>query len=90
MNIGSLEWDDENVEHIGRHSGISPKDVEDVCFGLHIVYRGKYGRYILYGQTDDGIYLNVVLERLHGSRFRPVTARPMSKGEKHNYKKKLK
>ena len=89
MNIVSLEWDDENVEHISRHY-VTPAEVVDVCFEPHIAYSGANNRYILYGQTGDGRYLKVVLKRLHGARFRPITAFDMSESEKHNYRKKFK
>ena len=89
MKIGSLEWDDENIEHISRH-GVTPAEVEDICFELHIAYSGRNDRHILYGQTDNGRFLKVVLKRLHGSRFRPITAFDMSESEKRSYRKRFK
>jgi len=88
MKIVSLEWDDENIEHISKHR-VTPVEVEDVCFGLHIAYSGENNRYILYGQTDNGRYLKIVLKRLHGNRFRSITAFDMSESEKRNYKKRF-
>ena len=89
MKISALDWDDENVEHIGKHR-VNPVEVEDVCFEPHIAYSGEDDRYILYGQTENGRYLKVVLKRLHGTRFRPITAFDMSDSEKHNYRKRFK
>ena len=89
MKIVSLEWDDENIEHISKHR-VTPVEVEDVCFGLHIAYSGENNRYILYGQTDNGRYLKIVLKRLHGSRFRPITAFDISESEKRSYRKRFK
>ena len=88
MNIASLDWDDENVEHINRHR-VTPTEVEDICFEPHIAYSGTNDRYILYGQTDNGRYLKVVLKRLHGTRFRPITSFDMSESEKRNYRKRF-
>ena len=88
MKIQSLHWDDANIEHIARH-GLSPVDIEDVCFGEHIAFKGRQMRYILYGKTDSGAMIMVVLERLFGQSFRPITARAMTDKEKHNYRKRV-
>jgi uncharacterized protein len=94
MKITELEWDDNNVDHIGRH-GVSPQEVEEVCYGLHYSKKdsdskghGKE-RYILAGQTEAGRYLDVVIERLHTTCFRPVVAFEMSEPYKRSYRKKL-
>ena len=88
MIIDGLEWDDENIEHINRHY-IHPEEIEDVCFGIHVAYRGRFNRYILYGQTERGRYLKVIVEHIYGKRFRPVTAFAMSKSEQHNYRRRI-
>ncbi len=88
MKVGGLEWDDANIEHIGRHT-ITPAEVEDICFGTHIAYRGRHSRYVLYGQTSNGRHIRVVLVRLYGTMFRPVTAFDMSESEKRNYRKRF-
>ena len=88
MNISDLEWDDENVEHIALHN-VTPKEVEDVCYGLHISGRESRQRYILCGQTEGGRYLNVVIERIGGGLFRPITAFDMSISYIRKYRKML-
>ena len=88
MKISRLEWDDVNIEHIATH-GITPTEVEDVCFGTHIAYRGKYARNILYGQADNGKYIIVVLMHLYETVFRTITAHEMSENKKHAYRKRL-
>jgi hypothetical protein len=85
VKISSLEWDDENILHIARHS-ISPVEVEDVCYGKHIAYTGKFKRYILYGYSVSGRYIKLVLQRLYDSVFRTVTAYEMTDSEKHKFK----
>jgi uncharacterized DUF497 family protein len=85
MKISDLEWDDKNLEHIiGRH-GISPKEVEDVCFGPHYACSAKYRRKAIYGQSSSGKYIMVILEQLYVSVFRPITARGMKNSEKRKY-----
>lgn len=89
MKIDGLQWDDENSEHIGKH-GITMSEVNDVCYGQHIAFRARYGRYIVYGKTYHGKYVKVVLKRLYGITFRPKTAYPMTESEKGKYKRRMK
>lgn len=89
MKVLELQWDESNVEHIGRH-GIAPSEVEDVCFGEHVAIRGEHHRYVLYGQTDDGRYLKVVLQRQQGNVFRPITAFEMTERQKRAFRKGVK
>ena len=88
MKIDSLYWDDENIEHISKHS-VNPQEVEDVCFGTHIIRREGDRRYILSGQSANGRYLNVVIERVGKGLFRPITAFEMSENYKRRYRKRL-
>ena len=88
MRIDELLWEDERVEHIARHN-VNPKEVEDVCFGLHLSRREKAGRYVLSGQSLQGRYLNVVVERISNGLFRPVTAFEMSENYKRRYRRRV-
>lgn len=88
MKIEELEWDDWNIEHITKH-GVTPQEVEDVCFGFHISQRVGERRYVLSGQSSAGKYLNVVVEKIREPRFRPITAFEMSDNYKWRYKKRL-
>jgi len=88
MKIDSLYWDDENIEHISKHN-VNPQEVEDVCFGTHIIRREGDRRYILSGQSANGRYLNVVIERVGKGLFRPITAFEMSESYKRGYRKRL-
>lgn len=89
MRIDELEWDEENSLHISRHK-VTPGEVEDICFGLHVAECEEGGRHILSGQTDGGRYLNVVVERIGRGVFRPVTAFEMSEGYKRRYRQRMK
>jgi len=89
MKIDGLQWDDENIEHIDKH-GITLSEVEDVCFGRHISYPARYGRYLVYGKTYHGKYIRVILQCLYGIMFRPITAYPMTESEKKKYSRRIK
>ena len=87
--IRELLWPDDRIEHIARH-GVSPEEVEQVCFGNALVQRGKAEGenpvfYIL-GQTDAGRYLFCVIIQFPDGRGYPVTARLMSDRERRRYR----
>jgi hypothetical protein len=66
MMIRRLVWPRDRVEHIARH-GVSPPEVEEVCFGRPLVLRGKADGvnpvYYVLGQTRTGRYLFCVIIR---------------------------
>jgi uncharacterized DUF497 family protein len=85
MRIDFLEWDDYRVDHVAQH-GVEPAEVWEVCESRrHIAHREGKDRYRVYGQTLDGRYLFIVLERIRANVFKPITARDMAQGEKRNY-----
>lgn len=88
MKIDELIWSRDRVEHIGKH-GIEPNEVEEVCFGQALVQRAKAkGRnpvfYVL-GETESGRHLLCVVIQFPKGKGYPVTARPMTTGEKKRY-----
>lgn len=40
MTIDDILWPEDRVEHIARH-GVTPEEVEQVCFGRPLVRRAK-------------------------------------------------
>ncbi len=87
MFISNLLWDDYRIDHIARHD-VDPEEVWEVCEDpLHLTRRQGQNRYRLYGQTIEGRYLFVVLERVQGTVYRPTTARDMTNGEKRNFRR---
>ena len=90
MRIHEIIWPEERVEHIGRH-GVTPEEVEQVCFGKPFVRRakseGENPVYYILGQTEAGRYLFCVVIRFPGGNGYPVTAREMTTKEKRSYRK---
>ncbi len=85
FSAGDLLWGDWNVEHIARHH-VTPGEVEEVCLGLHLAIRVKGPRrWALYGQTDAGRYLMVVMARREAGQSYPITARDMTDAERRRY-----
>ena len=90
MRIDRLIWPEERIEHIARH-GITPDEVEAVCFGRSWVRRakseGENPVYYVLGQTDSGRHLFCVVIRFPEGVGYPVTAREMTTNEKRRYRK---
>ena len=90
MKIRELVWPEERVEHIARH-GLTPLEVEEVCFGRPLVQRarskGENPVYYVLGQTGVGDYLFCVIIQFPDGKGYPVTARPMTRAEKRRYRK---
>jgi hypothetical protein len=40
MRIDAFIWPEDRIEHIARH-GVTPQEVEEVCFGKSLVLRAK-------------------------------------------------
>jgi len=88
MRIKRVRWDEQNLDHITRHQ-VEQDEVESVAFGPHHVRRGRQeNRYELYGQTDEGRYLFIIIDREVKGVFYVVTAREMDVNEKRFYRRK--
>ncbi|MCK4423456.1 MAG: BrnT family toxin [Candidatus Omnitrophica bacterium] len=88
MQIISLDWDENNTDHIARHE-VSPEEAEEVCFSRsYYIETGRDKYYYITGQTESGRYLFLVIKYLGRRKARVVTARDMDKKEKSRYKKK--
>lgn len=84
--IRELLWDDCNEEHIARHH-ISRLEVEEVCFGDPWVLRARgKDKQAIYGQSDGGRYLLVILGQRRAGVFYPITARDLTESERRRYR----
>ncbi len=87
MYISELAWDDYRIEHIARHN-IEPEEVWEICLDpRHLAHREGENRFRIYGQTEAGRYLFVVIERLGTSGYKPITARDMTENEKRGFRR---
>ena len=86
MEVQQLVWDARNVDHIAEHQVVS-SEVQEVIFedAPHYRHGPAEAIYHVYGQSDAGRYLFVVLRMLGRNRGRVVTARGMTGKEKRLY-----
>ena len=87
MYIRRLEWDEYRIDHIALH-GVEPDEVWEVCTDrFHLAQRQGPNRYRMYGQSEEGRYLLVVLEQVRNRVYRPITARDMTDRERQNFRR---
>ena len=84
MHVRTFEWDEWNVDHIARH-GLEPYEAEAGCRGNTLVLRGRKGHYVVYGRTEGGRYLFVILRVRRAGVARIITARDMTERERRLY-----
>ena len=92
MDFDELEVAPEIEEKLWVKHRITVDEVEEALLNPHIEQRkpGDRKRRYVYGRTDGGRYLFVVVERLGLRRFFLLTAMDMDKGERRKYGSRLK
>ena len=85
MKINSFEWDEANIIHIEERHGITPEEAEEVFFNRPLFRKTHSGRFIAYGQTDEGKYLSVIFLYKPNGVVRVITARDMDSKECRYY-----
>ena len=90
MTIDEFIWSEDRIEQIAKH-GVTPEEVEEVCFGKSFVRRakseGENAVYDVLGQTSAGRYMFCVVIRFLDGKGYSVTARVMTAKEKRCYRK---
>jgi uncharacterized DUF497 family protein len=76
------------VQHFDKHN-VSKEEVLQIVKNPTYLKRLSKNRYSLYGQTNTGRYLTVILEKKK-QIFEVVTARDTTSSEKSLYRKKAK
>lgn len=88
MRIDQLIWTERNVEHVSRH-GIYPEEVEDVLFNPPLdARRGeREDAFLVFGKTDAGRRLLIVLAPRERNAWYVITARDVDRIEKRRMKR---
>jgi len=88
--ISSIKWKEESIEHIARHL-ISPQEVEEVCFNVNdapFIRSGRENLHYVFGKTNSGRFLFIVVRFIRNGEVRVITARDMNTWEKKHFKKR--
>ena len=87
LRAADFEWDEQNMDHIARH-GVEPDEAESLLDGVPLILRTEDGKYLAYGQTDEGRYLLVGFVRKSAALIRVISARDMTDGEKKRHRRR--
>ena len=88
MYIHTLDWNEENQNHIARH-GVAIFEIEEaILFNKPFYQRSREGKYVAYAVTEEGRFLFIVFVAKGHGRIRVITARDMTEKEKRYYKKR--
>ena len=89
QRISSIKWTQESIEHISRHS-VGPEEVEETCFNEYekpFIRTGREDVHYVFGQTESGRYLFIVVRFLKRGQVKLITARDMNDWERKYYQK---
>ncbi len=85
LYITGLTWEDETIDHIARH-GVTLEEVFQAT-GNQLGATRSRGYMLLYGQTDGGRYLTIVLDDEGGGDWFVVTARDSDNSERRRLRR---
>jgi uncharacterized protein len=86
--VREIRWTDKAEDHIAAHH-VTPDEVEQIVFARpRLVLRGREGTEYVFGTTDAGRYLLVVLAESIDGRGYVVTARDMTDAERQAFRRK--
>jgi len=89
-SISSIRWTAKSIEHIAGH-GVKPEEVEEACFSqddVPFIRSGRGNLHYVFGKTDSGRFLFMVVRFLRPGEVSLITARDMSSWEKNYFTKR--
>ena len=90
LRIEAIEVEDLILDKIESRHGVRLEEVEQTCYGEdRHVRRSREGLYKLFGRSEAGRYLLVVLAEVGQGVWRLVTAREMNDGERRLYRRAI-
>lgn len=91
MIEAELLWDEETIEHIWERHHLSIKEVDEAFHDPEaLIHTGKYGRQVVYGRTEAGRYLTIIVKFESRRVAWLISARPMKDSERQRYGRRFK
>lgn len=90
MSTKRLYWREEVIDKLIAKHGVTRDEVEEVVNSQNEVRKYGKDRYLVFGQTDAGRYLLVVLirDKEECGSYIPLSAREMTKSEKRAFRRR--
>jgi uncharacterized protein len=86
--VREIRWTDKSEDHIAAHN-VTPGEVEEVLYARpRLVLKGSEEIEYVFGATEAGRYLLVVLADSIDGRAYVVTARDMTDAERQTFRRK--
>lgn len=86
--VREIRWTEQSEDHIARH-GVAPGDVEEVVLSRpRLAARGREDTTLIFGATNAGRYLVVILADSEDGRMYVVTARDMTDPERRAFSRR--
>ena len=91
MIEAELLWDDASIEHIWERHHLRIEEVDEAFHNPKaLIHTGRYGRQVVYGQTEGGRYLTIIVKFESRHTAWLITARDMTNSERQRYKRRFK
>ncbi len=81
VRICELLWNEDNEEHVARHS-VDRDEVDEVPGNRPFITRGRGGTYLVIGQSNGGRILMVVVSPRGSGKYYVITARDAADDER--------
>lgn len=88
MTIHGFIWDEQNIQHIAKHS-IAPSEVDEMLSHPWVGTKERFGRFGLFGVSRTSRYLVAIIEQRNNDMFYVITAFEMDKEYKEFYLKEV-
>ena len=86
MRVVDLVCSDETEQHFWSKHRVTAREVNEVVFRYHFIIRGRGpGLYEIYGRTDAGRYLLVIVRDLGKGVANVVTSMDMNETQRRRY-----
>ena len=90
LKLQRLVWSEETERHVWSKHRVATAEAEEAAYFTRLVAKGRgKGVYEIFGRTEAGRYLLVVVRLLGKGAAKLITARSMTATEQQRYKRCL-
>ena len=88
FKVRFLAWSEDAELHIRSRHGVTVSETEEAAYNHRLALKGRTsGVYEVFGRSDAGLYLLVVVRYLGRGSAKVITARDMTETERRRYRR---